>query len=308
MSGGTTSGRVESSWPNLTNVGPSSSSISRRRRPRSEPAPVVVDRGVAPGEQVGQPVASRRSSRNRAGPRPGRSRERRPTLACCFAPRLRPSSTRQCSHARRSILPPRAATRDASRAGEPVLELGDAQLELLHSSLVTSPSSRKSAGERRAAPLADPLRVAAPAPGQVADQLRVPRRGACRRGGPARRRAPRPARPSAPRRRPPPARAAPPSRGAASAASGLGHGAWCAAAAAGARASTRRGAPSAGAGDRRGARPRGARRRRRRRRRGRAPTDLRGRRRARPADVRLVLAARVLRLALLEHRRAAARR
>ena len=34
MSGGTMSGRVESSWPNLTNVGPSSSSISRRCRPR----------------------------------------------------------------------------------------------------------------------------------------------------------------------------------------------------------------------------------------------------------------------------------
>jgi hypothetical protein len=36
MSGGTTSGRVERSCPNLTNVGPSSSSIARRRRPRSE--------------------------------------------------------------------------------------------------------------------------------------------------------------------------------------------------------------------------------------------------------------------------------
>ena len=35
MSGGITSGRVERSWPNLTNVGPSSSSISRSRRPRS---------------------------------------------------------------------------------------------------------------------------------------------------------------------------------------------------------------------------------------------------------------------------------
>ena len=34
MSGGTMSGRVESSWPNLTNVGPSSSSISRRCWPR----------------------------------------------------------------------------------------------------------------------------------------------------------------------------------------------------------------------------------------------------------------------------------
>ena len=35
MSGGITSGRVERSWPNFTNVGPSSSSISRNRRPRS---------------------------------------------------------------------------------------------------------------------------------------------------------------------------------------------------------------------------------------------------------------------------------
>ncbi len=34
-SGGTMSGRVERSWPNFTNVGPSSSSISRSRRPRS---------------------------------------------------------------------------------------------------------------------------------------------------------------------------------------------------------------------------------------------------------------------------------
>src|SRR3954451_4538879 len=38
MSGGTTSGRVESSCPNLTNVGPSSSSISRRCRPRAVPS------------------------------------------------------------------------------------------------------------------------------------------------------------------------------------------------------------------------------------------------------------------------------
>ena len=45
MSGGMTSGRVERSWPNLTNVGPSSSSISRSRRPRSD----AVAEGVAVG-------------------------------------------------------------------------------------------------------------------------------------------------------------------------------------------------------------------------------------------------------------------
>src|SRR5690242_19384957 len=39
MSGGTTSGRVERSWPNFTNVGPSSSSTSRRCWPRAEEAP-----------------------------------------------------------------------------------------------------------------------------------------------------------------------------------------------------------------------------------------------------------------------------
>ncbi len=50
MSGGTMSGRVESSCPNLTNVGPSSSSISRRCRPRAVPSiagvvrPAAVDR------------------------------------------------------------------------------------------------------------------------------------------------------------------------------------------------------------------------------------------------------------------------
>ena len=36
MSGGTTSGRVDRSWPNLTNVGPSSSRTSRRCWPRAE--------------------------------------------------------------------------------------------------------------------------------------------------------------------------------------------------------------------------------------------------------------------------------
>ena len=42
MSGGTMSGRVESSCPNLTNVGPSSSSISRRWRPRAVPPSASV--------------------------------------------------------------------------------------------------------------------------------------------------------------------------------------------------------------------------------------------------------------------------
>ena len=36
------SGRVESSWPNFTNVGPSSSSISRRCRPRAVPSPAAI--------------------------------------------------------------------------------------------------------------------------------------------------------------------------------------------------------------------------------------------------------------------------
>ena len=64
MSGGTTSGRVESSWPNLTNVGPSSSSISRRWRPRAVPS----IRWIA-----GRAAVDRRS-RSRAEPRPARSR------------------------------------------------------------------------------------------------------------------------------------------------------------------------------------------------------------------------------------------
>src|SRR5215208_6291576 len=42
-SGGTMSGRVERSWPNLTNVGPSSSSISRKWRPRAVPPPSTAD-------------------------------------------------------------------------------------------------------------------------------------------------------------------------------------------------------------------------------------------------------------------------
>ena len=83
MSGGTTSGRVESSWPNLTKVGPSSSSISRSRRPRSETV-------ASPARVVALPAAGRRggsgagSSRSRGGPRPGRSRTgARGCAACC---------------------------------------------------------------------------------------------------------------------------------------------------------------------------------------------------------------------------------
>src|SRR5919204_2801573 len=44
MSGGSTSGRVERSCPNLTKVGPSSSSISRRCWPRCEGAPSAAIR------------------------------------------------------------------------------------------------------------------------------------------------------------------------------------------------------------------------------------------------------------------------
>ena len=58
MSGGRTSGRIESSWPNLTKVGPSSSRSSRRCLPRSEAG--ALERPPPfrrPGQQVGQLVA-----------------------------------------------------------------------------------------------------------------------------------------------------------------------------------------------------------------------------------------------------------
>ncbi len=65
MSGGTMSGRVASSWPNLTKVGPSSSSISRSRRPRLRVLMVGRRR---------RPPCGRRRSRSRGGRRPARSR------------------------------------------------------------------------------------------------------------------------------------------------------------------------------------------------------------------------------------------
>ena len=52
MSGGSTSGRVESSWPNFTKVGPSSSSISRRWRPRSVGAPSSSGSFCFPGSRL----------------------------------------------------------------------------------------------------------------------------------------------------------------------------------------------------------------------------------------------------------------
>ena len=55
MSGGKMSGRIESSWPNLTKVGPSSSSISRRWRPRSDGR---FEGGVpVSGQQIAQLVS-----------------------------------------------------------------------------------------------------------------------------------------------------------------------------------------------------------------------------------------------------------
>ena len=54
MSGGTMSGRVESSWPNLTKVGPSSSSSSRRCWPRCEGDAFGHGPRLPAGQQVGQ--------------------------------------------------------------------------------------------------------------------------------------------------------------------------------------------------------------------------------------------------------------
>ena len=60
MSGGITSGLVDRSWPNLTNVGPSSSSISRSRRPRSASWRVVVAPPAV--DQVPEAVTGRDAS------------------------------------------------------------------------------------------------------------------------------------------------------------------------------------------------------------------------------------------------------
>ncbi len=49
MSGGRMSGRIESSCPNFTNVGPSSSSSSRRCLPRSEVDSSALGRPFPPG-------------------------------------------------------------------------------------------------------------------------------------------------------------------------------------------------------------------------------------------------------------------
>ena len=52
------SGRVASSWPNLTKVGPSSSSISRSRRPRLRVLMRgVVGDGLLAAEGVAEAVA-----------------------------------------------------------------------------------------------------------------------------------------------------------------------------------------------------------------------------------------------------------
>ena len=56
MSGGRTSGRIESSWPNLTKVGPSSSRSSRRCLPRSEAGPSRTSPFRRPRQEVGQLV------------------------------------------------------------------------------------------------------------------------------------------------------------------------------------------------------------------------------------------------------------
>ncbi len=104
------SGRVESSWPNLTNVGPSSSSISRRCRPR------IADEVTPSAIPIGAPRAA---SRSRAAPRPGRSR---PAVRCwpfsCFV------AIPEVLHAPAHRRPAKAATGGARREGPVSLSAG----------------------------------------------------------------------------------------------------------------------------------------------------------------------------------------
>ena len=88
MSGGTTSGRVESSWPNFTKVGPSSSSASRRRWPRFECAPCTdaPSASTSSADRRGRRSLSRCASKKY--PKPWRTMtcaisDRRPIVRVC---------------------------------------------------------------------------------------------------------------------------------------------------------------------------------------------------------------------------------
>ena len=199
MSGGTTSGRVESSWPNLTKVGPSSSSISRRCWPRCDA--LALDRArsrSAAREQVGQPVAleevaeavldatcaiSVAPSSVQAGP-PGSCRtsrgvaaERRAELSCDADRGPCPAAGRPRAPAalhRLRLLPDcllrratarRSARSDARLLDQPqaVLELGDAELELVELRARDEAELLEETVEPRARSLGEADRVAAPA-------------------------------------------------------------------------------------------------------------------------------------------------
>ena len=167
------SGRVESSWPNLTNVGPSSSRSSRRCCPRAldDASCLEGDRRSRPRQQVGElvgleevaePVADRDLGDLRdaaeaplGGLRHSLSVARRGRETC--SARLRRRRRRH-----------RARRLDQAQA---VLQLGDPKLELLELLARDEAELPQHAGDALARPFADPAGVAAPARHRVLEQL-----------------------------------------------------------------------------------------------------------------------------------------
>ena len=127
MSAGSRSRRVETAWPNLTKIGPSSSSARRRRSPRREPcAPLEPDPGredrtgsAAAGTDAwrarnrrGRAAAARAGSRTQ--PRAADAAASR-ALRCCATSSRRASSrstsSRSASTPRRNCSPSARGTR-----------------------------------------------------------------------------------------------------------------------------------------------------------------------------------------------------
>src|SRR5262245_60256842 len=115
MSSGTTSGLVESSCPNLTKVGPSSSSISRSRRPRSD----------------GRSSSVVRRRRSTMYPKPCRVAtlpisDRRPIVRCFGC-----AGTSSVWHAQATSAPARLLALLGLEQAQAVLELGDAERQVV---------------------------------------------------------------------------------------------------------------------------------------------------------------------------------
>ena len=156
MSGGTTSGLVERSCPNLTKVGPSSSSIWRTRRPRGEPSSPSTESSC-----------SRRESRP-----PGRCVSKKYPNPC-FAATCEISEMRPSRRTAGRVLIARAGRGwlwGAFDEAETVLELGEPELELL-ALAAGHEAELPEHPESEARPLAHAQRVAAPAPHDIVHEL-----------------------------------------------------------------------------------------------------------------------------------------